>query len=93
MLSIFLKGKRKLFSAPDECSHNIMSVTHKASDHHLQCEQQCLAAMTPSASSALQLPMADVDKHIIICPNFRATNYTEICILGFCSISGSNRKT
>jgi hypothetical protein len=33
--------------------------------------------------------MADVDKHIIICPNFRATYYTEICILGFCGISGS----
>jgi len=59
----------------NECSHNLMRVAHKVTDHHLHHKRQWWAAMT--THRVHQLPTMGVDKHIIICPKSWANHYTQ----------------
>ncbi len=72
-------------------SHNLMRVTHKMSDQHLHHEQQQQADMT--SHWLHQLLTLGVDRNIIICLKFQVNRCTNICLLRFCHISGSNGKT
>jgi hypothetical protein len=76
--------KRRVWSLP-------YRVTQKMSDHHLYHEQHLETAIAPHWHH--QLHMVDVDKYIIIHPKFWAKQYTNICILSFCSISRRNWMT
>ncbi len=58
-------GKTK--NDKNECSHNLMSVTHKASDHHLHHEEQWWDAITQHW--LYQLLTVDLEKYAIICSN------------------------
>ncbi len=54
--------KAKTTATRMSCSHNLMSVTHKESDHHPDPEQWWLAAITPLWH--YQLLMVHIDKDI-----------------------------
>jgi hypothetical protein len=75
----------------NECSHNIMSVTHKCVRPSPLHEQQWQPAMTTHCLH--QLRTVGADEFTNIQPKFWANHYTSICVLSFCCISGSNRKT
>jgi hypothetical protein len=70
----------------DECSHDLVSVTHEVLDHHLHREWQWLLQL-------LHTDFISGQWVYIIVLKFQAKFYTKICVLSFCHICKSNGKT
>ncbi len=70
----------------NECSHKLMRIAHKESDHHLPCEWQWQATMNLSA------PNDGCSYVYISLPNISGRPLYKICILSFCHICRGNRK-
>ncbi len=79
--SIFLWNCREISTTivrrlhDNKCSHNLMRVTHKVSDHHLHHKKQWWTALT--THWPLQHLKMGVDKSRKICPRFQANHSTK----------------